>query len=612
MTVDTTHRASPLRRGDPQRLGPYQLLGRLGSGGMGVVYLGRRADGLLVAVKLVHAHLAGDDEFRRRFRSEIARARQVPPFCTAEVLDADLDHEHPYLVVEYVDGPSLADVVEARGPLSPANLHSVAIGVATALTAIHGAGVIHRDLKPRNVLLAPGTPKVIDFGIARALEPTSQHTRTDQMVGTVAYMAPERFDSEPGTPLTPAADVFAWGVVVAYAGTGRTPFNGDSPPATAARILTQPPQLDGLTGPLRHLVELALAKNPTDRPTARELLDLLLAGEPPLALPLAEALERQPALQSAASGAQDLTDGTGDRAAGAVPRQRDPDDAAPATDHLERDRYDRAAAPAPTGYVGGFPPVPTLRPPDGVPGRRPAHARRRSWWRIVLIGVLALVLLAGTAVVGMVVVEFGLSPANPTAEVEGEPGSEPPDVGVSVIRDPLNEPGQWSDSEIREDGSSCVIDGVMRARQKSRGIYQCEGPEKVVPLDSSVDVTTTLETDGSCAAIWLRWTGEAGYQVRVCADDVHVAIDRPDDKRILQTMPLTEPIVVDQPTAVRVVVWNEAVEVFVDGVSVGSAELTEADLTEGQVLLGMSVDSVTARPPFEVSFANVDIRSLAD
>nr|BFE70983.1 hypothetical protein GCM10020092_042840 [Actinoplanes digitatis] len=248
---------------------------------MGVVYLATDRDDELVAVKLVHATLVGDPEFRGRFRSEVERARQVPSFCTAEVLDADLDHNPPYLVVEYVDGPSLAEVVEESGPLRSAALHSLAVGVATALTGIHGAGVIHRDLKPGNVLLAPGSPKVIDFGIARAFEATSQHTRTDQMVGTVAYMAPERFSSEPGTPLTAAADVFAWGCVVAYAGTGRTPFHGDSPPATAARILTQPPHLGVLPEPLRGLVELSLSKHPEERPTARELLDLLLGERQP-------------------------------------------------------------------------------------------------------------------------------------------------------------------------------------------------------------------------------------------------------------------------------------------------------------------------------------------
>src|SRR3954454_14262092 len=242
---------------------------------MGTVFLAGTPAGTRVAVKVVRADLAPDDEFRRRFRSEVASARQVPPFCTAEVLDADPDHEQPYLVVEYVDGPTLAAVVDERGPLTAANLHSVAIGVATALTAIHGAGVIHRDLKPRNVLLAPGSPKVIDFGIARATEGPGGNTGDGAMVGTVAYMAPERFGDG---GLTPAADVFAWGGVVAYAGTGRTPFGGESPPVTAGRILTAEPDLDGLTGGLRDLVGSALSKNPADRPTARELLDLLVSG----------------------------------------------------------------------------------------------------------------------------------------------------------------------------------------------------------------------------------------------------------------------------------------------------------------------------------------------
>jgi hypothetical protein len=244
---------------------------------MGSVFLASDAAGRLVALKVIRDELADDAEFRRRFRSEVARAREVPPFCTAEVLDADTEHDPPYLVVEYVDGPSLATVVRDRGPLTPANQHGLAVGVAVALTAIHGAGVIHRDLKPSNVLLAPGSPKVIDFGIARGVD-NPDDTRTDQVVGTVGYMAPERFAGKSSGPLTAASDIFSWGGVMAFAATGRGPFLGEIPAAIAIRIMTEPPDLDGVTGPLRELVEHSLAKNPADRPTARELLDNLLAG----------------------------------------------------------------------------------------------------------------------------------------------------------------------------------------------------------------------------------------------------------------------------------------------------------------------------------------------
>jgi predicted Ser/Thr protein kinase len=276
--------STPLRPNDPRQIGAYQLLGRLGAGGMGVVYLGRAQNGRLVAVKVIQAALADEYGFRARFRSEVNRARQVPPFCTAEVLDADVDNDPPYLVVEYVDGPNLLEMVRDNGPLGPGALQGLAVGVATALAAIHSAGVIHRDLKPQNVLFALGSPKVIDFGIARAYEATSAHTRPGEMVGTVAYMAPERLDAQ-GREASYPADIFSWAVVVAYAATGTTPFDAGSPTGTAVRILTQPPDLNGVPPTLREVLARALSKEPQDRPTARDLVDWLVDNGPTPALP---------------------------------------------------------------------------------------------------------------------------------------------------------------------------------------------------------------------------------------------------------------------------------------------------------------------------------------
>jgi len=275
-----TRRQDRLRRADPRYVGRYRVLSRLGAGGMGVVYLAEAPSGRRVALKVIHEALAADPRFRHRFRAEVQRARQVPPFCTAEVLDADLDHEPPYLVVEYVAGPSLAEAVAGSGPLSPANVHSIAAGVASALTAIHQAGVVHRDLKPENVLLAPGSPKVIDFGIAQALDGGEGLTRTGHVAGTPAYMAPERLDPALGFSVGPAADIFAWGAVVVFAATGRSPFHAPTMTALVTQIMVGKPELAGVPGPLRPLVSQALAKDPAARPTAHQIVNALLLRPP--------------------------------------------------------------------------------------------------------------------------------------------------------------------------------------------------------------------------------------------------------------------------------------------------------------------------------------------
>jgi serine/threonine protein kinase len=221
---------APLRPGDPRRVGPYDLLGRLGEGGMGTVYLARPDDGRHVALKVIRPIFAREEQFRSRFQREASAARRVARFCTAQVIDAGADGDVAYIVTEYIDGPTLADEVRNRGPMRGSTLDGLALGVAAALNGIHAAGIVHRDLKPSNVLLSRVGPKVIDFGIARALDPTSLDptsldTSAGGVVGTPAYMAPEQAQGL----VSPASDVFAWGGVVAFAASGRPPFGDGSP-----------------------------------------------------------------------------------------------------------------------------------------------------------------------------------------------------------------------------------------------------------------------------------------------------------------------------------------------------------------------------------------------
>ncbi|MEW2072909.1 protein kinase [Streptomyces sp. NPDC013433] len=258
----------PLEADEPTVVGPYRLLGRLGSGGMGRVYLGRSAGGRTVAVKIVHPHFALDEEFRARFRREVDAARRVGGAWTAPVLDADPDARVPWVATAYAAGPSLAAAVTGTGPLPAPTVRALGAGLAEALTAVHALGLVHRDVKPSNVLLTLDGPLLIDFGIARATDGTASLTSTGVSIGSPGYMSPEQIL---GKGVTGAADVFSLGAVLAYAATGSPPFPGDSSAALLYKVVHEQPELDGLDGELRELTESCLDKDPSARPAPAEL-----------------------------------------------------------------------------------------------------------------------------------------------------------------------------------------------------------------------------------------------------------------------------------------------------------------------------------------------------
>ncbi|MBA8950999.1 hypothetical protein HNR61_002630 [Actinomadura namibiensis] len=395
MTTHAGENSDALRPEDPRELGPYRLLSRLGRGGMGTVFLGQDPGGRRVAVKVINRELAGEPAFRDRFRREVNAARQVRRFCTAPVIDAEVgsdgvmgrDADPLYVVTEYIEGPSLERAVAERGPLPGSDLEGLAVGVATALAAIHGAGIVHRDLKPANVLLSATGPRVIDFGIARALDAADGPTRTGQLVGTPNYLPPELLRGE---PVTPASDVFSWGCVVAYAGTARAPFAGNTVPEIFYKVAHEPPKLDGLDPSLSELVGAALDKDPRKRPSVQELLARLVGHTDPNPALIAETVQASWHVPGAPP----------------VP----PPPAAPAPPAATGLGRTPAGEPAPTATLGAdttrrdAAPGPVARPSRG-PSRKPL---------LVGAGVVAAAL---AAVVGIVAVAGSDGPPDQLATV---------------------------------------------------------------------------------------------------------------------------------------------------------------------------------------------------
>ncbi|KAA9380085.1 protein kinase [Microbispora cellulosiformans] len=259
----------PLAKSDPSRVGKYRLVGRLGTGGMGVVYAGVDRSGRRAAVKLIHNVLAADEEFRARFTREVAILGRIEGACVARVLGADTAAERPWLATEYIPGPTLEDHIQNHGRITSDWLFGLAAGLAEAIVAIHQAGVVHRDLKPSNVILSPDGPRVVDFGISRALDHTAM-TRTGLVIGSPGWISPEEYRGEEAGP---AADVYSWALLVAHAATGRLPYGTGRPEVLALKVLNNRVDTSTIPHQLGDLVNTALSKNPFERPTAVDVLD---------------------------------------------------------------------------------------------------------------------------------------------------------------------------------------------------------------------------------------------------------------------------------------------------------------------------------------------------
>jgi predicted Ser/Thr protein kinase len=492
---------APLLPGDPRWLGAYELVGRIGQGGQGTVYLGRKPSGEPVAVKLLRAEWTREPAARARFAREVAAAQRVAPFCTARILDARVEGDEPFVISEFIDGPSLHDVVTADGPVTGSALERLAVGTATALSAIHQAGVIHRDFKPGNVLLGPDGPRVIDFGIARSVDATT--TVTSQPFGTPGYMAPEVVR---GQPAGPPADVFAWAATITFAATGTPPFHAPNVAAIIHQLTQGEPDLGTLTGPLRGIVAGCLAKDPRARPTALDLLMRLLQhsgqGEP---VPGIHAARAAPSRSAPATGESvPLSRSVG--GGGAVispPRQEAP--AAWPTDRMARAGPVPVVGPAPgreQGRSGG-------RPWPGPPPRPGPGGRGAAGWVIVIAGVVALGIAGGLLLPVLLAGRTPASPPRPGLSASAPPrraghhGS--PSAGPAAARPtaspatgrpaadaiPIRFAGTWRGTADQPDGTVTRWAAVLRLPAGSAaGTFTITS----IPCYATVTVTDVTRT----------------------------------------------------------------------------------------------------------------------
>ncbi|WP_188190403.1 serine/threonine-protein kinase [Nonomuraea sp. SYSU D8015] len=500
-------------------IGEHQVVRLLGEGGQGAVYLAESPAGGRVAIKVLHGRLAADPEVRRRFLREAEVAASVAPFCTARVIGTGTLGEQPYIVSEYVPGPSLDALVRGDGPRTGGGLDRLAISTLTALASIHRAGIVHRDFKPANAILGPEGPVVIDFGIARTLDAM---TTTNHVTGTPAYMSPEQLGDQ---PLTPASDMFSWAVTMVFAATGRTAFTGGNVPAILHAILRNPPDLSGVPEPLCAIVAACLAKNPADRPTAEQVLRDLTSGDG--AVRPGGAIDRtlgdlEPPALSAASIAPSALDGAMTRprrsgvpllvagallvalavAAGVLLAPSWP---------AENEGGGGKAASAVARPVLDLAAYPTVDAADGFDGAAQAHY---DGYQPFGNEVMPTIKAGGGRLTGEGRVPYFGWFALPGAPSSGDTVSvitlggfagtgEPEDsVFVGRVKDENNYVGAWYNHTRKEIGIDVRVDGEFRHAPNSTSLSLAPGDRLALVLSGGTTITSYAETGGA----WRRLT----------------------------------------------------------------------------------------------------------